>query len=92
MALNNDGDGAISMIMNLQGEEPCMAVIDGKWHDTSCHNRFVWIGIVLNVNYNSDDNLGDDYHLLHRRSIVCEDLPAQNIQFVRNENPNVRIP
>ena len=21
------------------GEEPCMAVIDGKWHDTSCHNR-----------------------------------------------------
>jgi len=47
------------------GEEPCMAVIDGKWHDTSCHNR---------------------------RAIVCEDLPDQNIQFVRNENPNVRIP
>jgi len=21
------------------GEEPCMAVIDGAWHDTSCHNR-----------------------------------------------------
>jgi hypothetical protein len=21
------------------GEEPCMAVIDGKWHDTSCHER-----------------------------------------------------
>merc|ERR1712066_1132104 len=47
------------------GEEPCMAVIDGKWHDTSCHNR---------------------------RAIVCEDLPDQNIQFVRNENPNIRIP
>ena len=49
---------------------------------------------MLNVNYNIDDYLGegDDYHLLHRRSIVCEDLPAQNIQFVRNENPNVRIP
>ena len=62
------------------------------WHDTSCHNRFVWIGIVLTVNHTIDDNLGDDYHLLHRRSIVCEDLPAQNIQFVRNENPNVRIP
>ena len=23
------------------GEEPCMAVIDGKWHDTSCHNRYL---------------------------------------------------
>lgn len=21
------------------GEEPCMAVIEGKWHDTSCHER-----------------------------------------------------
>ena len=21
------------------GEEPCMAVIDGAWHDTSCHDR-----------------------------------------------------
>merc|ERR1711962_190953 len=21
------------------GEEPCMAVIDGKWHDTTCHAR-----------------------------------------------------
>merc|ERR1712223_348567 len=47
------------------GEEPCMAVIDGAWHDTSCHNR---------------------------RSIVCEDLPDRNIQFVRNENPNIFIP
>jgi len=47
------------------GEEPCMAVINGKWHDTSCHNR---------------------------RAIVCEDLPAQNIQFVRNNNPGVNIP
>jgi hypothetical protein len=24
-----------------QGEEPCMAVIDGAWHDTSCNNRSV---------------------------------------------------
>ena len=22
-----------------RGEEPCMAVIEGAWHDTSCHNR-----------------------------------------------------
>ena len=21
------------------GQEPCMATIDGAWHDTSCHNR-----------------------------------------------------
>jgi len=47
------------------GEEPCMAVIDGAWHDTSCHNR---------------------------RAVVCEDLPAKNIQFVRNSNPGVQIP
>merc|ERR1711863_46566 len=47
------------------GEEPCMAVIDGAWHDTSCHNR---------------------------RAIVCEDLPPNNIQFVRNNNPGVFIP
>jgi len=47
------------------GEEPCMAVIGEKWHDTSCHNR---------------------------RAIVCEDLPAKNIQFVRNENPGINIP
>jgi len=47
------------------GEEPCMAVINGKWHDTSCHDR---------------------------RQIVCEDLPPNNIQFVRNQNPNIFIP
>jgi len=47
------------------GEEPCMAVVDGKWHDTSCHSR---------------------------RQIVCEDLPQNNIQFVRNKNPNINIP
>jgi len=47
------------------GEEPCMAVVDGAWHDTSCHNR---------------------------RAIVCEDLPPNNIQFVRNNNPGVFIP
>ena len=27
------------MMIIVQGEEPCMAVINGKWHDTSCHNR-----------------------------------------------------
>ena len=27
-----------------------------------------------------------------RRAIVCEDLPPANIQFVRNQNPNVFIP
>ena len=48
-----------------RGEEPCMAVIEGAWHDTSCHNR---------------------------RAIVCEDLPERNIQFVRNNNPDVQIP
>jgi len=47
------------------GEEPCMAVIDGAWHDTSCNNK---------------------------RAIVCEDLPARNIQFVRKNNPGVSIP
>ena len=47
------------------GEEPCMAVKDGAWHDTSCHDR---------------------------RAIVCEDLPSNNIQFVRNNNPGVFIP
>ena len=27
-----------------------------------------------------------------RRHLVCEDLPAPNINFVRNQNPNVNIP
>lgn len=28
----------------------------------------------------------------NRRVMVCEDLPVPNINFVRNQNPNVRIP
>lgn len=28
----------------------------------------------------------------NRRVLVCEDLPVPNINFVRNANPNVRIP
>ena len=27
-----------------------------------------------------------------RRAIVCEDLPPNNIQFVRNNNPGIFIP
>jgi hypothetical protein len=28
----------------------------------------------------------------NRRVLVCEDLPVPNINFVRNQNPNIRIP
>ena len=27
-----------------------------------------------------------------RRHLICEDLPAPNINFVRNQNPNINIP
>ena len=27
-----------------------------------------------------------------RRQLACEDLPVPNINFVRNQNPNVNIP
>lgn len=27
-----------------------------------------------------------------RRHLVCEDLPTPNINFVRNQNPNITIP
>ncbi len=27
-----------------------------------------------------------------RRQLVCEDLPQPNINFVRNQNPNINIP
>ena len=39
-----------TMTIIVQGEEPCMAVINGKWHDTSCHNRLIiWIKMLIIV-------------------------------------------
>jgi hypothetical protein len=43
------------------GEEPCMAVIDGKWHDTSCHNRRAIVCEDLpphNIQFVRDNNPG----------------------------------
>ena len=44
-----------------------------------------------------DDKFGDgvkwhDEPCNNRRVLACEDLPVPNINFVRNQNPNVRIP
>ena len=43
------------------GEEPCMAIIDGKWHDTSCHNRRAIVCEDLpphNIQFVRDNNPG----------------------------------
>ena len=41
-----------TMTIIAQGEEPCMAVIDGKWHDTSCHNRLIIFTMIITIKLN----------------------------------------
>ena len=38
------------------------------------------------------DGAWHDSNCQVRRQVVCEDLPDNNIQFVRNNNPGINIP